>query len=152
MTDCEQKYSAAEKATTSLLFACVKFRHYLLTSQHPVLVQSEIDELKRVIQQTQPTERAARFLAALQQYDLVLKVMIPKGHPMPCCCWSLGLPQSQPKVRFAIRRSVLSSQGLKTNLTTVTKPFQTTSRIWSSLLTRMPSIERTSAGAPFCSL
>ena len=65
LTDCEQKYSIVEKATTSMLFACTKFRHYLLANQHPILVQSETDELKRVIQQTEPTGRSTRFFAAL---------------------------------------------------------------------------------------
>jgi hypothetical protein len=73
LTSCELRYSPSEKLTVSLLFACTKFRHYLLASQFPTLVQCETDDLKRVIQQTEPIGRAARFLAALQQYDLVFK-------------------------------------------------------------------------------
>ena len=73
LTNCETRYSPSEKLTASLLFACTKFRHYLLASEHPVTVQCETDELKRDVLQTEPTGRATRFLAALQQFDLVFK-------------------------------------------------------------------------------
>ena len=73
LTSCETRYSPSDKLTTSLLFACTKFCHYLLASEHPVTVQCETDELKRVVQQTEPTGRAARFLATLQQFDLIFK-------------------------------------------------------------------------------
>ena len=63
LTNCETRYSPSEKLTASLLFACAKFRHYLLASPHPVMVQCETDDLKRAVQQTEPTGRAARFLA-----------------------------------------------------------------------------------------
>jgi len=66
LTECETRYSAPKKLTASLLFACSKFRHYLLVSQYPVIMQSESDDLKRVVQQTEPTRRTTRFLAALQ--------------------------------------------------------------------------------------
>ena len=73
LTNCELRYSSPEKLTTSLLFACTKFRHYLLSNPFPVVVLCETDELKRAVQQIEPTGRAARLLAALQQYDLIFK-------------------------------------------------------------------------------
>jgi hypothetical protein len=38
LTSCELKYSPSEKSTVALLFSCTKFKHYLLSSPHPITV------------------------------------------------------------------------------------------------------------------
>jgi hypothetical protein len=69
----ELKYPPSEKLAVALIFTCTKFKHYLLASHFPVTVQCEQDCLKLLIQQTEPTGRIARFIAALQQYDLIFQ-------------------------------------------------------------------------------
>ena len=69
----EQKYPSTEKLTIALLFACIKFKHYMLSNPHPVVVESPQEGLKQVLLQTHPIGRIAKFLAVLQQYDLVFK-------------------------------------------------------------------------------
>lgn len=69
----ETKYNEPEKLAVSVLFACSKFKHYLLSSSFPIEVQCAQDGFKMFIQQAHPTGRAARFMSELQQYDLIVK-------------------------------------------------------------------------------
>jgi transposase InsO family protein len=73
LNSCEVKYFEPEKIMVALLFACTKFKHYLLSSPFPIIVQCKKDGLKQMIQQIDPAGRAARLIMALQQYDLIVK-------------------------------------------------------------------------------
>jgi hypothetical protein len=73
LNPCELRYSSSEKSAVALLFSCMKFKHYLLSSPHPITVQCDQEGLKQVIQQTELSGRAARFIALLQQYDLIFQ-------------------------------------------------------------------------------
>jgi hypothetical protein len=73
LTPCELRYSPSKKSAVALLFSYMKFKHYLLSSPHPITVQCEKEGLKQVIQQTEPFGRTARFIASLQQYDLIFQ-------------------------------------------------------------------------------
>jgi hypothetical protein len=61
----ELKYTLCEKLAIALLFAYVKFKHYLVSSHLPIIVQYEQEGLKHVIQQTDPIGRSAKFIASL---------------------------------------------------------------------------------------
>jgi hypothetical protein len=52
LTSCELKYSPSEKSAVASLFSCTKFKHYLLSSPHPITVQCDQERLKQVILQT----------------------------------------------------------------------------------------------------
>jgi hypothetical protein len=65
--------SELEKITVALLFACTKFKHYLLSSPFPTTVQYEKDALKQMVQQTDLAGRVAHLITVLQQYDLIIK-------------------------------------------------------------------------------
>jgi hypothetical protein len=73
LNSCEVKYSEPEKITVALLFACTKFKYYLLSSPFPIIVQCKKDGLKQMIQQIDPAGRPARLITTLQQYDLIVK-------------------------------------------------------------------------------
>lgn len=73
LTLCEQKYTPLEKLGVALLFACTKFKHYILSSNQSTLVQSDVEGLKQILQQKDPEGRIARLMAALQSYDLEVK-------------------------------------------------------------------------------
>jgi hypothetical protein len=73
LNNCEVKYSEVEKITLALLFACTKFKHYLMASPYPVTIQCEKDGLKQMVQQTDLAGRAARLITSLQQFDLIIK-------------------------------------------------------------------------------
>jgi hypothetical protein len=66
MSICEQKYTETEKQMVVLLYGCIKYKHYLITSNFPVEVQSPHEGLKTTMNQVHPEGRVFRFLTALQ--------------------------------------------------------------------------------------
>jgi hypothetical protein len=50
----------------ALLYGCIKYKHYLITSNFPVEVQSPHEGLKTTMNQVHPEGRVFRFLTALQ--------------------------------------------------------------------------------------
>jgi hypothetical protein len=62
---CEINYSEPEKIMVVLLFTYTKFKHYLLSSPFPIIVQCEKDGLKQMVQQTDPAGRVAQLIIVL---------------------------------------------------------------------------------------
>lgn len=73
MSSYEIKYSLLEKLGVAFLFACTKFKHYLLASQFVTLVQCETEGLKLLVQQAHLKGRATRLMAPPQAFGLVIK-------------------------------------------------------------------------------
>jgi hypothetical protein len=73
MSICEQKYIETEKHMVVLLYRCIKYKHYLITNNFPVEVQSPNEGLKAAMNQAYPEGRVFCFLTALQQFDLIFK-------------------------------------------------------------------------------
>ena len=73
MSICEQKYTETEKHMVALLYGCIKYKYYLITSNFPVEVQSPHEGLKATMNQAHPKRHVFRFLTALQQFDLIFK-------------------------------------------------------------------------------
>jgi hypothetical protein len=67
MSICEQKYTETEKQMVVLLYGCIKYKHYLITSNFPVEVQSPHEGLKAAMNQAHPKGRVFRFFMVLQQ-------------------------------------------------------------------------------------
>ena len=57
----------------ALLYGCIKYKHYLITSNFPVEVQSPHEGLKIAMNQAHPEGCVFHFLKALQQFDLIFK-------------------------------------------------------------------------------
>jgi hypothetical protein len=89
----ELRYSAIEKLATTLLFAGTKFKHYLLSSSILVEVQCTHEGLKYLIQQANPSSRAARFTGALQEFYLVVKGVKRQRASQSKILLELGKPQ-----------------------------------------------------------
>jgi len=73
LNDCETRYSISEHTFLSLWFSSVKFKHYIAASSFSIIVQSDQDVLKQIMQQADPIGRTARLLASLQQFDFIFQ-------------------------------------------------------------------------------
>jgi transposase InsO family protein len=74
----EVKYSCTEREALGIIFACKKFRHYLLGCK--VIFHTDHDALKHMVNKPDVTGRIARWIVLLQEFDYEVKVRPGKQH------------------------------------------------------------------------
>ena len=97
MSLCEQKYTETEKHMVALLYRSIKYKHYLITSNFPVEIQSPHKELKVAMNQAHPEGCVFHFFMALQQFDLIFKYEKGQRAPQADLFLELGRPTASRK-------------------------------------------------------
>jgi hypothetical protein len=78
LSTAEVKYSCTKREALGIIFACKKFRHYLLGCK--VIFHTDHDALRHMVNKLDVTGRIARWILLLQEFDYEVKVRPGKQH------------------------------------------------------------------------
>ena len=73
MSLAKKKYTTTKREALAMVYACKKFRHYLLG--HPIIFHTDYDSLKYLVNKLDLSRRIVRWILLLQQfnYEIVVK-------------------------------------------------------------------------------
>ena len=71
LADVERRYSAIEKLCLCLYFACIKLRHYLLSTEYTVICKD--DMVKYMLSMPILSDRIGKWILVLSEFDLCYK-------------------------------------------------------------------------------
>ena len=67
MSPTERKYTTTEREALAVVYACKKFRHYLLG--YRIIFHTDHDSLKYLVNKPDLSERIARWILLLQEFN-----------------------------------------------------------------------------------
>ena len=70
LTETERRWTTHERELFGIIYGLKQFRHYLLGTSHPTHVRTDHDSLKYFQRQKHLTDKQARWLDFLQEYDI----------------------------------------------------------------------------------
>jgi len=76
LNSAQMNYTTTEKELLAVVFACEKFRSYLVGS--PVVVFSDHAALKYLLSKKDSKARLVRWILLLQEFDITIKDKAPK--------------------------------------------------------------------------